>query len=160
MRPYLHICSSLQVLWPPTAVWEIPTPPPPNPITLSMSHGHNNIYCFSTLIILLCRGFLAYLKCLKRYSYPAQCCWTWAVCLLIEPFLLLLGLIVWLAVSSASFLSIIYQLITAMSRAHIFIVTKAIIIQPSAVGLERYVCSLRHSYNLLLLLLFGSLWAA
>ena len=107
MRPYLHICSSLQVLWPPTAVWEIPTPPPPNPITLSMSHVHNNIYCFATLIILLCRGFLAYLKCLKRYSYPAQCCWTWAVCLLIETFLLLLGLIVWLAVSSASFLSII-----------------------------------------------------
>ena len=107
MRPYLHICSSLQVLWPPTAVWEIPTPPSPNPITLSMSHVHNNIYCFATLIILLCRGFLAYLKCLKRYSYPAQCCWTWAVCLLIETFLLLLGLIVWLAVSGASFLSII-----------------------------------------------------
>ena len=105
MRPYLHICSSLQVLWPPTAVWEIPTPPPPNPITLSMSHVHNNIYCFATLIILLCRGFLAYLKCLKRYSYPAQCCWTWAVCLLIETFLSLLRL--WLSVSSASFLSII-----------------------------------------------------
>ena len=96
----------------PETVWEIPIPSPP---TLSGSLWamyiiilfKYNICCFATLIILLYRGFLAYLKCLKRYSYPAQCCWTWAVCLLIETFLSLLRLIVWLSVSSANFLSII-----------------------------------------------------
>ena len=112
MRPYRHICSSLQVLWPPRDCLRNPPPPPPlDPTRLSLGHVHNYLSVtfavFATLVIVLCRGFLAYLKCLKRYSYPAQCCWTWAVCLLIETFLLLLGLIVWLAVSSANFLSII-----------------------------------------------------
>ena len=67
----------------PETVWEIPTLPPP---TLSGSLWamyiiiKYKIYWFATLIILLCRAVLAYLKCLKRYSCPAQCCWTWAVC--------------------------------------------------------------------------------
>ena len=86
MRPYFHIAVHFKFSDLPETVWEIPTHPTLLGSVLALCKLRYSIYCIPKKSSCYVKGSLPILIVLKCYSYPAQCCWTWAVFLLIQTF--------------------------------------------------------------------------